>query len=92
LKFIYIVLMSFFFRKFPFGIENNLEEEEELEGIFKLNSERIRNINTTKFYEILEVEKNSTQDEIRKAYKKKVVKLHPDKGGDPESVMLYLII
>lgn len=84
--------MSFFFRKFPFGIENNLEEEEELEGIFKLNSERIRNINTTKFYEILEVEKNSTQDEIRKAYKKKVVKLHPDKGGDPESVMLYLII
>jgi hypothetical protein len=25
--------MSFFFRNFPFGIETDLEEEEEIEGI-----------------------------------------------------------
>lgn len=28
--------------------------------------------------------KNSSTDEIRKSYKRMCVKLHPDKGGDPE--------
>ena len=38
------------------------------------------------FYEILGVETNATDDEVRKAYKKSSLKLHPDKvaqrGGD----------
>jgi hypothetical protein len=29
--------MSFFFRNFPFGIETDLEEEEEIEGIGGIN-------------------------------------------------------
>ncbi|GEM_PF-4553687 len=33
-------------------------------------------------YEILEIAPNATAEEIRKAYKKLVVKFHPDKGGD----------
>merc|ERR550514_617385 len=40
--------------------------------------------NTTKFYEILGVEKDAQPDAIRKAYRKLAVKMHPDKGGDPE--------
>jgi DnaJ family protein A protein 2 len=32
----------------------------------------------------LGVEKNATTDEIKKAFRKKALKEHPDKGGDPE--------
>jgi len=35
-------------------------------------------------YEVLEISKNSTHDEIKKAYKKAALKNHPDKGGNSE--------
>lgn len=41
-------------------------------------------VDTTKFYKLLDVEKNASDSEIKKAYRKLAVRHHPDKGGDPE--------
>lgn len=36
------------------------------------------------YYSILEVSKDASENDIKKAYKKAALKCHPDKGGDPE--------
>lgn len=38
------------------------------------------------YYQILGIEKNSSQDEIKKAFRKLAHKYHPDKGGGDESL------
>merc|ERR1711865_321583 len=43
-----------------------------------------KSVDTTKFYKLLEVDKNAGDTEIKKAYRKLAIKHHPDKGGDPE--------
>ena len=42
-------------------------------------------VNNDEYYNILNVTKESTQNEIKKAYRKLALKHHPDKGGDPET-------
>lgn len=44
-----------------------------------------KEIDNEKFYKILGVAKNATFDEVKKAFRKKALKEHPDKGGDPEA-------
>jgi len=43
-----------------------------------------KNVDTTKLYETLGIEKSADAKEIKKAYRKLAVKHHPDKGGDEQ--------
>ena len=40
---------------------------------------------TTKLYETLGVEKSSTAAQIKKAYRKKALRMHPDKSKAPDA-------
>ena len=44
--------------------------------------------NTTKFYDLLGVDKKASQEHIRQAYRKLAAKNHPDRGGDAEKVRI----
>jgi DnaJ family protein A protein 2 len=41
-------------------------------------------VDTSEYYDLLGVSKNATETEIKKAFRKKAMKEHPDRGGDAE--------
>jgi len=41
------------------------------------------------YYKLLEVEYNSTHEVIRKQYRKKALKVHPDKNPSPDAAALF---
>ena len=62
--------MSFFFNQNSFGGGPNPFQTQ--------------TINNNEYYDILNIKKDATPAEIKKAYRKLAIKNHPDKGGDPE--------
>jgi DnaJ-domain-containing protein 1 len=65
-------------------------------GLFKLqnktffgfNPHQNANPNNKKYYEILEVDRNASEDEIKRSFRKKAMQHHPDRGGDPDKVTI----
>ena len=43
-----------------------------------------KEIDNQKYYDVIGVPKTATKDEVKKAFRKKAIREHPDKGGDPE--------
>ena len=41
-------------------------------------------VDTETFYNLLGVDKQCSTEEIKKAFRKKAIEMHPDKGGDPK--------
>ena len=53
-------------------------------GFHGAHQQEPEEVDNSKLYEVLGVEKNADQKSIKKAYRKLAMKHHPDKGGDPE--------
>lgn len=43
-----------------------------------------KEVNNTKYYELLGVDKNVSMDDLKKVFRKMALKHHPDRGGDTE--------
>ena len=50
--------------------------------------EEKKEINNKKFYELMGVDTKAPEADIKRAFRRKAIKEHPDKGGDPEKVSL----
>jgi len=67
----------------PFGMDDGMGGG--MPGMGGMGGGRQREAaDTTALYEVLGIQKKATQSEIKKAFRKKALKTHPDKGGDVE--------
>lgn len=75
---------------FPGGFPGGFDDDDEggFPGMGGMPGRRgpPKEVDNKKFYDILGVPKDATFDQIKKSYKKLVMKNHPDKGGDTEKV------
>jgi molecular chaperone DnaJ len=55
---------------------------------YRIKQKRIKSEMSKNLYEILGIDRNATQDDIKKAYKKKARETHPDVGGSEEEFKL----
>lgn len=61
--------------------EDNDDDWEDEQG--QQDPQQGAEVNKTEFYELLEITKDATTQQIKKAFRKRALKEHPDKGGDP---------
>jgi DnaJ family protein A protein 2 len=65
---------------FPFG---GFGDDDDMPGFMGGGGPR-KEVDSQRFYDLLGVDKKASQAEIKKAFRQKALKNHPDKGGDPE--------
>jgi DnaJ family protein A protein 2 len=46
-------------------------------------------VDNERLYKVLGVEKDASEDQIRKVYRKLAMVNHPDRGGDPDKVTMF---
>ena len=62
----------------------SIDEEDEVQSDDSYEGEGpVLPADTTKFYDLLGVDKSAEAGKIKKAFHKLALKAHPDKGGDP---------
>jgi len=51
-----------------------------------------KEIDNKKFYDLLGVDQKAPEADIKRAFRKKAIREHPDKGGDPEKVVHSIML
>ena len=78
-------------RGFPFGDMDD-DEGGGFPGMHGHARGPPKEVDNKQLYETLGVDNQATMDQIKKAYRKLAIKMHPDKGGDPEKVSISIYI
>lgn len=75
----------FYDLQFSFFFDNRYKQKKHITDILKIMSEQ-------DYYEILEIKRDATPSDIKKAYHKLALKWHPDKNKDPNAVEQFKLI